>query len=359
MFKVLVVDDEEWNRDIIKNLGEWEKWGMEIAGEAEDGLEAMRLIEQLNPEIIITDMRMPGADGEELMRNINDRFPDKQVIVVSGYDDFHYARQAIRYKAVDYLLKPIDPQELNAVLAKCKEVLQRRGGRQEIDLEVSYKLAAYKKRLGCYFNELNADGIRKVFHELDADLPLAASLKPEFIRYFVHEILLFLKELCVTNVLAVQPEQWFEHAEVPSSFHEAARFMSGAYLLALEELIKQRKFKNKLHLDEVKLYIEHHYAEPVSLEQLAKLFFVSKEYLSKSFKLEYDCTVTDYLLQLRMEKAINWLTSDEEVTIKRVAEMVGYEDVSYFHRVFKKHFGFSPGEARKASQGLKISNAKV
>ncbi|MGZ7443287.1 response regulator [Paenibacillus sp. TH7-28] len=359
MFKVLIVDDEEWNRDIIKNLGRWDELGMEVAGEAEDGLEALRLIEQLGPELIITDMRMPGSDGEELMRNIHDRFPGKQVIVVSGYDDFHYARQAIRYKAADYLLKPIDPQELNAVLAKCREALRQRGGRQEIDLELSAKLAVYKKRLGSCFNELNGEGIRKVFGELHADTQLASALKPETIRYFVHEILLYLKELCAANALAAELGRLTEHAEVPDSYHDAAGLMEGCYMAALDELIKQRKFKNKLHLGEVKSYLEHHFAEPVGLEQLAKLFFVSKEYLSKVFKQEYGITVTDYLLQLRMEKAMEWLGAGEEVAIKRVAEMVGYEDVSYFHRVFKKHFGLSPGEARKASQGLKISNEGV
>ncbi|MFD1177371.1 response regulator [Paenibacillus puldeungensis] len=359
MFKVLVVDDEQWNRDIIKSLGRWGELEMEIVGEAEDGLEAIKLIEHLNPDLIITDMRMPGAGGEQLMRSIHERYPDKKIIVVSGYDDFNYAKQAIRYKAVDYLLKPIDPQELNTVLQKCKEALQQRIERQEIDLELSAKLAAYKKRLGSYFHEMNMEGIRKVFLELHADDLLEASLKPEFIRYYVQELLLFLNELCVANVLSVPLDHLVDHAEVPNSFHQAVDFMSGCYLAAMEELIKQRKFKNKLNLAEVKLYLERHYAEPVSLEQLAKLFFVSKEYLSKSFKQEYDCTVTDYLLQLRMEKSMEWLTLDEEISIKRIAEMAGYEDVSYFHRVFKKHFGVSPGDARKASQGLKMSNEKV
>lgn len=359
MFKVLVVDDEMWNRDIIKSLGRWGELEMEIVGEAEDGLEAIQLIEQLNPDLIITDMRMPGAGGEQLMRTIHDRYPDKKIVVVSGYDDFNYAKQAIRYRAVDYLLKPIDPQELNSVLQKCKEVLLQRMERQEIDLDLSSKLAAYKKRLGSYFHEMNVEGIRKVFLELHADDLLGASLKPDFIRYYVQELLLFLNELCVANVLSASLDQLIDHTEVPNSFHEAVDFLAGCYLTTMEELIKQRKFKNKLNLAEVKLYLDRHYAEPVSLEQLAKLFYVSKEYMSKSFKQEYDYTVTDYLQQLRMEKSMEWLTSDEEISIKRIAEMAGYEDVSYFHRVFKKHFGVSPGDARKASQGLKMSNEKV
>lgn len=359
MFKVLIVDDEEWNRDIIKNLGRWDEHRMEVVGEAEDGLEAMRMIERLNPEIIITDMRMPGSDGIELMREMSDRFPDKQIIVVSGYDDFHYARQAIRYKAVDYLLKPIDPQELNAVLARCCVALRQRTKRQEIDLELSSRWAAYEKRLGSYFNDLNGEGLRKVCRELQSDTELEADLKPEAVRYLVKDTLLYLRELCAANALAGESERSAELTDMPNSFQEGVRLISECYVNALEELIKQRKYKNKLHLGEVKSYLDHHYAEPIGLEQLAKLFFVSKEYLSKAFKQEYGLTVTDYVVESRMEKAMEWLKSDEEVAIKRVAEMIGYEDVSYFHRVFKKHFGISPGEARKDAQGLKISNRKV
>lgn len=119
-YRVLLVDDEPWNRDILRSLGEWETLGMTVAGEAEDGEEAIRLIEQHQPHIIITDMRMPGIDGVELLQTLSGQFPHIKVVVVSGYDDFNYAKHAIRHRATDYLLKPVNPDELNAVLAKCK-----------------------------------------------------------------------------------------------------------------------------------------------------------------------------------------------------------------------------------------------
>ncbi len=95
--------------------------------------------------------------------------------------------------------------------------------------------------------------------------------------------------------------------------------------------------------------MEKHYTEPVTLEQLARAFFVSKEYLSKMFKQEYGRNVTDYMLHLRMVKAKEWLL-DESIPIKAIAEMAGYEDITYFYRVFKKHFGIAPGEMRKNAE---------
>lgn len=163
MIRVLIVDDEPWNRDILKTFGTWEKLGMLVVGEAEDGDEAFRLVGELAPHIVITDMHMPGADGVELLQALNNHCPDVKIIVVSGYDDFAYAKHAIRYKAVDYLLKPVNPAELNAVLLKCKNDLEVKAAEQqqeatELDYEFFHKLTRYKQLLRLYFNELNCDG---------------------------------------------------------------------------------------------------------------------------------------------------------------------------------------------------------
>ncbi|MCZ4150156.1 DNA-binding response regulator, partial [Escherichia coli] len=90
-YRVLLVDDEPWNRDILRNVGEWEQLDMVVAGEAEDGDQALQQLQQQNPHIIITDMRMPGTDGVALLETLSAQFPQIKVIVVSGYDDFNYA----------------------------------------------------------------------------------------------------------------------------------------------------------------------------------------------------------------------------------------------------------------------------
>lgn len=352
MIKVLLVDDESWNRDIVRTFGAWKSLEMEIIGEAEDGIEALQLTKLLSPQIVITDMRMPGADGVQLMNNLHDLYPEVKVVVVSGYDDFKYAQKALRYGAVDYLLKPIDPKELNAVLQKCKKELEdvsRESGSLPLDMEVSFSLSSYKQLVRVHFNELNLEGMVSVLQGMGRELEQSGIKKSWILQQVTREMLLLLMELMKSNALEDESLKFEVSHEVLASCENTTAFLVKHYGESLEQLIRQRKFKNRLNLEEVRQYIDNHFAEAVTLEALARAFFVSKEYLSKVFKLEYGRNVTDYVLHLRMEKAKQWL-AEEGIPIKSVAEMSGYEDVAYFYRVFKKHYGIAPGEMRKKGQ---------
>jgi two-component system, response regulator YesN len=113
---VLIVDDETHVREGIKLLGEWEKHGITTIYEASNGEEATSLIEKHRPEIIFSDMKMPKMDGTKLLEWIKDHHSTSKVIVVTGYDDYHYMRKAIHFGSTDYLLKPVDPEILNQTL---------------------------------------------------------------------------------------------------------------------------------------------------------------------------------------------------------------------------------------------------
>ncbi|MGO4528098.1 response regulator [Paenibacillus sp. 2TAF8] len=134
MLKVLLVDDEMYIRKGMHELIDWRSLGMEIAGEAENGLEALNKAECLRPDIIITDIRMPILDGLELIREI-DKSPTLEpiFIIISGYHDFKYAQQAIRYGVQDYILKPIDDEEMTTTLQKAAKLIQNK--RKHVFLE--------------------------------------------------------------------------------------------------------------------------------------------------------------------------------------------------------------------------------
>lgn len=114
--KAIIIDDEKHVREGLLLLGEWEKHGIETILEAEDGNDAIKLISEHRPAIIFTDMRMPKRDGISLLKWIHSSELLSKTIVVSGYDDFDYMRNAITYKSFDYILKPIDPEILNETL---------------------------------------------------------------------------------------------------------------------------------------------------------------------------------------------------------------------------------------------------
>ena len=122
MQKVLIVDDEQLARGCIRDLIDWSQFGMEVLGEAGDGEVALQYFDTYEPDIVITDIKMPFMTGIELLRKVKKRNPKTQVIIISSYDDFCYAQEAINYGAAAYLLKPIIASELQDVLARLETV---------------------------------------------------------------------------------------------------------------------------------------------------------------------------------------------------------------------------------------------
>jgi two-component system response regulator YesN len=120
--KVVVLDDEEKVCSLVCALILWDELGLELVGTAGDGLEGLELIRTKNPDILITDIRMPSLDGLELIKEAKKVNPALQVIIISGYRQFDYAKKAIKFGVSDYLLKPIKQNELIAALKKMVEI---------------------------------------------------------------------------------------------------------------------------------------------------------------------------------------------------------------------------------------------
>lgn len=112
MLKVLIADDERIVRKTLRLIGNWDKYEMELVGEAQNGIEVLEMIERLTPDILLLDMKMPGLSGNQILEQLTEKNKQIYVIVISGYDDFEYARIALKYGAIDYLLKPINRMSL-------------------------------------------------------------------------------------------------------------------------------------------------------------------------------------------------------------------------------------------------------
>ena len=116
MLKVVISDDEELICRLVQALADWKALGMEVAGVASNGLEALELIREVRPDILITDIRMPGCGGLELIERAKKLQPQLEVIIISGYAHFEYAQSAIKFGVGNYLLKPINKEELTSTL---------------------------------------------------------------------------------------------------------------------------------------------------------------------------------------------------------------------------------------------------
>lgn len=118
--KIIVVEDEELILNhIVKNI-QLTRLGVIIVGKAQNGMQAMELIEEHSPDILLTDIQMPVLNGLELIKHVALNYPYLKTIIISGYSEFEYAKQAIKYGVTDYLLKPLELDELREALQKIK-----------------------------------------------------------------------------------------------------------------------------------------------------------------------------------------------------------------------------------------------
>lgn len=126
MYKAIIVDDEIWICKLISKIVDWEELGFQIVADADNGASALEKIEQYRPDMVITDIRMPGMDGISLIKEARQKRIDAEFIIISGFSDFEYARSAIEYDAFGYLLKPLDKDELLDILWKVKDRIDKK-----------------------------------------------------------------------------------------------------------------------------------------------------------------------------------------------------------------------------------------
>lgn len=145
MHKVFVVDDEIVIREGIRNAFPWEESGFALSGEAPDGEIALSMLQDIKPDILITDIKMPFMDGLTLCRKIVHTMPWVHVVILSGYDDFAYAKQAISLGVKEYLLKPVSAVELEKVLRRIGQSIEEER-RQQVDYEAMKRQLASSTR---------------------------------------------------------------------------------------------------------------------------------------------------------------------------------------------------------------------
>lgn len=124
MFRVMIIDDEPIIRKGIRNIINWKQFDCEVCAEASDGEEGKNLIEDFRPDILLTDIRMPGTDGLAMIRAVKDLVPHSKIIILTGYRDFDYVQEAIKLGVFDFVLKPTKIEELTAVLGRAVSELK-------------------------------------------------------------------------------------------------------------------------------------------------------------------------------------------------------------------------------------------
>lgn len=359
-YKVVIIDDEAWTRDTIKRIGQWHKYGFQIAGEAADGISGIACIKTLAPDLIITDMHMPGLDGAGMLKIMQEENINSKVIVISGYDNFQYTKQALSSKVMDYLLKPIKEDEFNDLLKRCADELKitdfsmLKNSSSLMGYVAKDWLDNYRKIRDDFRNcieGLSRRGLllcteqilNKVNQEAIGDRKLRILVKVNY------DLLRIIEESVITR----QIDQNADFTESDISFtikeNSSVEDLLAHYLevgLQVISRAEDRQSKSsRINIEAIKEYMTNNYGDNITLGGMSEKYHISKEYLSTLFKKETGTTFSDYLIEVRMEKAKS-LIIEYNLPIQKVAEMTGYLDIAHFYKMFKKYFGTSPGKIR-------------
>lgn len=380
--KALIVDDEANVRKIIRFMGKWEELGITGILEARNGEEAQAIIDRETPEIIMTDVKMPKKNGMDLIEwLVSHSYPGK-VILISGYDEYTFMRKAIQLGTFDYLLKPVEEEVLNKVLADAveewkREEKERRGmepalheevRRYCLDREVTF--ACSGKTFDCgeiasSLPEAEAYGLALIyFYQTHHSEPYIQQLRDELIARGSGNAYTLQNDPNLCLILFAEGqlfpiEEWLTHhfdipvrlvsghrveslEELPSSFQAAQQAMADQSFRAIHRLTD---LEDKRRMQDMVQFVGDHYMEELSLEKLSIRFFLSREHISRRFKQETGTTLSSYVMQLRIDQAKQWLRETDE-KMYSIALKLGYQDETYFSKLFKKTVGMTPLEYR-------------
>lgn len=146
--KALIVDDEKYERLLLSKLINWEKLGIQLAGTAASGDDALKIFEEVHPEIVLTDISMPEMDGLELSRRLKRVDSEVDIVIITGFREFEYARQAISIGVEEFLLKPIDQAEVEKLLLKIKnEIIKKKSDREILNESIPLLAEDYVRKL--------------------------------------------------------------------------------------------------------------------------------------------------------------------------------------------------------------------
>jgi two-component system response regulator YesN len=352
MYKLLIVEDERREREGLIGFLDWESLGVCLAGAARDGREGLELAKDLTPDIVITDIRMPLMDGLEMIRRLRAFLPDGQIIIVSGYDEFSYAKQAISLGVSEYILKPVEEEPLvNAVRAAISRREAVRGfALDPVMMAEVAGLESYSGRVAYSIRSLDLPRVsRAVTLLFDAigsrKLPGMASV--EVVRRSIFEIARELTALGISSEGIIGASADLERAIGPSatdSMRTAA--LMGIAERAVRAARERLSERSKDAVAEAIAIVERDYGKAIGLKTIADSIGLSPNYLGKIFAEATGRQFNDFLTSCRMEKA-RTLLDKGALKVQAVAEEVGYPNVPYFCTLFKNTHGLSPGEFQK------------
>lgn len=343
--EILIVDDEKMIRKGVRTLLERSDFPITMLEEAWNGKDACMRLEKNTPDVVITDIKMPVMDGIELCKNIHNKYPSIEIIILSGYEDFMYAKQALQYGVVDYVLKPITKENLHHALLKLitKHSFEWGEGINEKEITViRNNVSALTK--GVLAEDLIK--VKDVFLEWK-DYCLKQRFSILKIKHLMNAYQFIYKSNIVKHIKQIADTEQL----VISSFSTVDQLFDVCehyYVQQIEIIQSSRVPRSSLIIQEVLKTIHEQYEKhDLNIKRLAEQVNISTSYLSKMFRETMNIPITRYISEYRLEKSREKLEREKEMKIIDICYASGFNDYPYFSKYFKRKYGVSPQEYRE------------
>ncbi len=397
MYKLVIADDELLSLDALCNTVNWEAEGFSLVARFSDGEELAEYLKQHPVDLVFSDIKMPGVSGLEIARLCSELYPNTIVVLLSAYQKFEYAKEAIKYHVMNYITKPYRYHELIETLTQAKEILQKnakelffasddfRNDFQQIFSDAVCNMIqtpeVFRERLAkinihtlhdaqpckilnIHLSQLE-DYLTKTWkHEISRFYNAVGSLIPYETESTYSAIFRYTFDNIEVVVLAKSDKDVFDTA-VESLINELKANMRDILNIEaeitvaesfrhFEEILGHTKtatpvahdISNNLIISKALAYIDEHYSENITLDNISSYVNLSSVYFCSFFKQHTGETFVTYLNHYRIRRAMA-LLRDEDIKISAICEMVGFKNQTYFYNLFRKYNGVSPLEYRK------------
>jgi two-component system, response regulator YesN len=325
MRRVIIVDDNIYVCRGLRDTVNWASYDMQVIGIYESAEQAIGSLTSSSLDVAFVDIQLPGISGLQFARHLRSLSPNIIIVIISAYAEFSFARECIQIGITRYLLKPIDSEELNNLLAQISATLDSNEYRllqQQQNASALSELQAivadeYVSSLAKQLAAANISGVRDVLLKLGAVFESSPQLFWERIASFLN----------VSDVVL------FQNMHLSPAAAQVAQAILDKYRFDMNNSACQA-MKRATH------YIDENYSQDLHLNTLAEMFAFTPTYFSASFKQYIGRTFTEYLIDKRMAAARDLLKNG--LAAKQAALMVGYQNYKSFYKTYKTTFGCPP-----------------
>ena len=401
MIKLIIADDEPLVQAGIKSMICWADYDISIVGTASNGAAAYELIKEHEPEIVITDIKMPVMSGLELAAKCHEEGRKLPLfIILTSYEDFHFVKEALTYQVIAYLIKlELTPETLTETLQLAlKRVSEQQSSIQTAAASVNnlslMREQFYTRLIFHLFEseqqfETQAENLHLDFHYeayavsyveiqseklaqmssdkqinlYDNSLQMTKELLAKYLPHIpCHTLSLDTGHFCI--IFSLEKDTLPDYSDtISNALEQISAMLFNYYSVTIhagtgsavsspmqtadsfkeaKQLFSIQSSSHKHHIvANVKKYIQEHIEEKLTLNKVAKEFNISSNYLSILFSKHSDIGFSDYINQMKVEAAKEMM-ADGNYKIYEISDKLGFESAFYFSRVFKKVTGMSP-----------------